>query len=237
MKKKILALIIVLAFSITIVGCNEKKNYNSAANKENSSKVEDNVVDDKEESEKEENTETQKEIKPEDKEEEKPVEKPETKPNTSTPKPETKPETKPEIKPEEKPEEKPSINLSAEEVINKITAGVEGPNQISMEGDFFADQYGIDTGILENYKVIAPMMIVHANECAVFKVNDSKDIDKVKAGISKRLKYLDDVWKQYLAQQYELVKNNKIVVKGNYVLFVIDESADTIVSNFNNLFK
>lgn len=126
---------------------------------------------------------------------------------------------------------------TAKEVYTKMTKGIEGPPLMAMDATFFKDAYGIDKKYLESYVVMTPLMNVHATEYAVFKVKNTKDIAKVKAGIKKRLKFVDGVWKQYLPNQYDLVKANKVIVQGKYVLFVISADQAKIVKNFKAIAK
>ena len=172
-----------------------------------------------------------------------PVQKPESKPETSKPqtKPESKPEaskpqTKPESKPEtSKPETKPEVTaMSAQELMGKvITDSMELPMLNQMDSTYFADTYGIDTSLLKSYEVRMPMMIVHSSEIGIFELNNASDASKVIAGIEKRVEGLKNQWQSYLPDQYELVQNYKTATKGNYVIFVVSEYADTIISNFN----
>ena len=183
---------------------------------------------------------------------EKPTEKPAQKPETTKPeankpaaKPEQKPEVKPEAKPEVKPEQKPETekpvekpvetpSMSASELYSKVvTSDMELPSLLEMDSSFFADTYGIDTSILKSYKVQMPMMMVHASEIAVFELKDAGDASKVITGINKRIEGLKAQWGSYLPDQLELVNNYKTATKGNYVIFVVSEYADTIISNFN----
>lgn len=174
---------------------------------------------------------------------EKLTEKPAQKPETTKPeqKPEVKPEAKPEVKPEQKPEtekpvEKPveTPSMSASELYSKVvTSDMELPSLLEMDSSFFADTYGIDTSILKSYKVQMPMMMVHASEIAVFELKDAGDASKVMTGINKRIEGLKAQWGSYLPDQLELVNNYKTATKGNYVIFVVSEYADTIISNFN----
>lgn len=171
---------------------------------------------------------------------EKPAEQPAQKPETTKPeanKPVAKPEVKPEVKPEQKPEtEKPveTPSMSASELYSKVvTSDMELPSLLEMDSSFFADTYGIDTSILKSYKVQMPMMMVHASEIAVFELKDAGDASKVITGINKRIEGLKAQWGSYLPDQLELVNNYKTATKGNYVIFVVSEYADTIISNFN----
>lgn len=250
MKRNIICLIIALSLSITVIaGCGSKEDKSISTDNKSTEEVKEEKPkkeDKKEENETKKDTVTKKEenkIKDKTKksvEENKENLKKDKKQNIVQ-KPVTKPVEKPAPKPEEKPQppkvEKPNNNISTKEVYANVTKDLEAAKQIPMDGDLFKDNYGIDTSILEDYNVMMPMMIVKARECAIFKVKDVKDIPKVVDGINKRLNTLENTWKQYLPDQYELVKNKKIIQKDKYILFVIDEHADKIVQNFNNIIK
>lgn len=135
----------------------------------------------------------------------------------------------------EKEEEKESVK-DASEAYEKAVAGVELPSMVDITEDMLADAYGIDSSLLKSYVVKLPMMNVKADEIAVFQVKKEKNVAAVKEGIQKRQEALEENWKHYLPDQYELVQNYQIVVQGNYVLFVISSDADEIVSNFKSAF-
>ena len=105
-----------------------------------------------------------------------------------------------------------------------------------LDDSLLSSLYGIDAADLVSYECYMPLMGVHATEFFVAEVKDGK-MDTVKAGIAKRQADLDTQWSQYLPEQYELVKNYKLVTNGNYVLFAIGEQADQAVSIFNSYTK
>ncbi|QMV44962.1 DUF4358 domain-containing protein [Cohnella cholangitidis] len=113
---------------------------------------------------------------------------------------------------------------------------VEQPKLMDMGEDQVEESYGIDMKLLADYTVRMPLMNVKTNEIAVFKVKNAKDIDAVKKGIEKRAEAVQKQFETYLQDQYELAKNYKIVTNGNYVLFLISESADELEKVFNATF-
>lgn len=143
------------------------------------------------------------------------------------------PEVTPEVTPEEVPGEGQEEQSALAADVTKITEGIELPGSMPMTEDMLKDTYGIDTSLLKDYYVSMPMMMVHATEIAIFELNDEADVDAVMAGIEKRQQGLAEQWKTYLPDQYELVQNYKTAIKGNKVLFVVSESAEQIVENFN----
>ncbi|MBM6887413.1 DUF4358 domain-containing protein, partial [Pseudoflavonifractor phocaeensis] len=132
------------------------------------------------------------------------------------------------------PESKPETDAVAS-VWNDISA-LELPSMTELDDSLLSSLYGIDAADLVSYECYMPLMGVHATEFFVAEVKDGK-IDTVKAGIAKRQADLDTQWSQYLPEQYELVKNYKLVTNGNYVLFAIGEQADQAVSIFNSYTK
>lgn len=140
------------------------------------------------------------------------------------------------VTPEQNEESGETPETSAlEGFVTKITEGVELPAQAPMNAEMFADAYGIDTSLLNDYYVSMSMMNVHATEIAIFELKDAKDVDTVMAGIEKRQQGLVEQWQSYLPDQLELVENYKTAVKNNMILFVINHDADKIVENFNNV--
>ena len=153
--------------------------------------------------------------------------KPTTQP-TATPKPTAKPTPTPT------PESKPQTNAvqSTWDDISKLSL----PNLTAMDAATLSAMYGINASDLEEYVCMMPLMGVHSTEFFIAEVKDGK-MDTVKAGIAKRQADLDAQWSQYLPDQYELVKNYKLVTNGNYVLFAISEYADKAVSIFDSYTK
>ena len=153
--------------------------------------------------------------------------KPTTQP-TATPKPTAKPTPTPT------PESKPQTNAvqSTWDDISKLSL----PNLTAMDDATLSAMYGINASDLEEYVCMMPLMGVHSTEFFIAEVKDGK-MDTVKAGIAKRQADLDAQWSQYLPDQYELVKNYKLVTNGNYVLFAISEYADKAVSIFDSYTK
>jgi len=126
---------------------------------------------------------------------------------------------------------------SAKGIVDAILNKVEQPAQMPIEGDMVKDLYHLDPSILEDYSIMTPLMNVKTNEVAVLKVKDAKDIATVEEAVKKRAADVQKQFETYLQDQYENAKNFQVVKKGNYVLFVISESADDIVSEFDALVK
>ena len=69
-----------------------------------------------------------------------------------------------------------------------------------------------------------PMMNVQASMYVVIKAKEGA-VDSVKTKVENYGTAYEEQWATYLPQQYELVKQRKIGVKGNYVYLIISENA------------
>ena len=110
---------------------------------------------------------------------------------------------------------------------------LELPAMMELDDDALDFLYGMDAADLESYVGRIPLMNVHATEFFMAKVKDGK-MDAVKEVLQNRQATLEQQWSQYLPDQYALVKNAKLIVNGNYVLFCISEDADTVADLFND---
>lgn len=85
--------------------------------------------------------------------------------------------------------------------------------------------------------VLAPMMNINSNQIIVIKANSTDDVDTLKAALEKEHDAQVQMWSQYLPDQYEKVKNNQIVVEGNYLFYVTYENPDKLIEIFKGQFE
>ena len=126
---------------------------------------------------------------------------------------------------------------SAKEMVDQMVTEVEQPALMELSEEELQNLYNIDPAKLEEYSVRIPMMNVKTNEIAVLKVKDAADVADVEAAIKTRAENVMQSFEQYLPDQYEIAKNYQIVVKGNYVLFVISDRADDLIKVYDNFFE
>lgn len=72
-----------------------------------------------------------------------------------------------------------------------------------------------------------PMMNVQASMYIVIKAKDGA-VDSVKTKVENYGTAYEEQWATYLPAQYELVKQRKIGVKGNYVYLIISENSSEL---------
>jgi len=103
---------------------------------------------------------------------------------------------------------------------------------------FYSGLAGIPT---EQRLVYICMLSMNNGELGLVQVKDSKDVDAVKAAFQARIDYMvgdgngpGGAW--YPGPTEQWANNSRIVSNGNYVMMVVHENCDDIVSEFNALF-
>lgn len=87
--------------------------------------------------------------------------------------------------------------------------------------------YGINTDNVEKVSGKMPMMNVQASMYVVIKAKEGA-VDSVKTKVENYGTAYEEQWATYLPAQYELVKQRKIGVKGNYVYLIVSENASDL---------
>lgn len=122
---------------------------------------------------------------------------------------------------------KTEINL--EEVNEKILDMAPFNEMATMDIDesILSDVFQVDEANVKNHIGKIPMMNVHASMYLIIEVNDGK-AEEVKEKLEVYAEAYEATWERYLPEQYELVKDRKVGVQGDYVYLIIAESAEEI---------
>ena len=80
------------------------------------------------------------------------------------------------------------------------------------------------------------MMTMNTSEIVLVQVTNSSDVDKVKAILQGRIDAQVEGGAWYPSAIDAWQNNSRIVSNGNYIMMVVHESCDSIVSDFNALF-
>lgn len=121
---------------------------------------------------------------------------------------------------------------STDKIINEMLSITEQPGLMDQSVEILADYYRIDPEIVDEFTLKTPAINLMANEIAVIKVKDANDIDQVKKGMEQRAEDVQKMFENYLPEPYKNAQNYKIATNGNYVLFIISESADELEKAF-----
>ena len=80
------------------------------------------------------------------------------------------------------------------------------------------------------------MMTMNTSEIVLVQVTNSSDVDKVKSILQSRIDAQVEGGAWYPSAIEAWQNNSRIVSNGNYIMMVVHESCDSIVSDFNALF-
>ena len=98
--------------------------------------------------------------------------------------------------------------------------------QVTMED--LQDEFLINNEWVKQVIGQRPYVNVTSSMYVIVEVTEG-NVDNVVSAFEKYGESYDEMWKDYLAEEYELVKNRKIGAKGNYVYFIVSDYASDIV--------
>lgn len=119
--------------------------------------------------------------------------------------------------------------LNLQELNTTISAKVPY-SEMSMQDindDTLQSLYEIDASLYDEVIGRMPMMNIQASMYLVIKAKDGS-VDAVKEKVDAYGQNQERIWSTYLPEQYDLVKNRKLGVVGNYVYLIIGETAEEI---------
>lgn len=131
---------------------------------------------------------------------------------------------------------------SCQDIMNKIIEITNNkiPMTIAITKDkldiFFTDEEGnplLTQEYIEEFSGIIPML-QSASEVSIFKTKDGK-VEEVKEAIEKRKELQMNTFKELLPDQYDIIKNSTLIVKGNYVIFISLE--EDLMKEVNNIIE
>ena len=123
-----------------------------------------------------------------------------------------------------------NISISLDELDKKIeqTNEFEFLKMNAITDDEASAKFLIDKSKIKN--IIGREPIVHTKSGMYVVIQtDLDNIQDVKLALESYGSEYEEQWKTYLPDQYELVKNREIGVKGDYVYMIVSESPEKIL--------
>lgn len=131
------------------------------------------------------------------------------------------------------PDKNNGENISTQKLFDKAKAALgEIPATVSVDNELFEEYYG--KGDILEYICEIPAMNVHATEITVVKFKENISENDAEKFFEKRQKSLEQTWETYLPDQYEIVKDSVVAVRGQYALYCVGENADKAEDAFEN---
>ena len=92
--------------------------------------------------------------------------------------------------------------------------------------------YGLNDEDYEETIYLMGSSTMDASELLIIKVTDKSQIDTIENSINARIESQGNSFKDYAPEQYALIQNNELSIKGNYVFFVIGDNSSKMKETF-----
>lgn len=98
---------------------------------------------------------------------------------------------------------------------------------MEVNDELLTSQFGIEKDMVEEYLIKMPMMITNSNTYIIVKPA-SGQVDAVKEKLDAYMVNLEEQWKTYLPDQYELVKNRLVKEYGDYLIYIVSSDNEAV---------
>jgi hypothetical protein len=95
---------------------------------------------------------------------------------------------------------------------------------------------GVKESWVEESLVMNSAIIVNSNLYFIIKPK-KENLEDVQKAVDKYMVDLEEQWKTYLPDQYELVKNRKFEKLGDYLVYIVSEDNDLVYNKIKDLAK
>lgn len=104
---------------------------------------------------------------------------------------------------------------------------------MDVDDDTLSQKFGIEKEMVDEYLAKIPMMVVNSNSYIILKPASGQK-DAVKEKMNTYMENLENQWKTYLPDQYDLVKNRLEKEYGDYLIYIISQDNDAVYNAIKN---
>ena len=97
--------------------------------------------------------------------------------------------------------------------------------------------YYISKNEVEDFILYAPKSNMEANEVLILKAKNEEDIEHLKVKVEERIKKQSDSFKNYRPEEYDIISNRVLDIKGKYLILIISSESEKIEAAINKEFK
>lgn len=130
------------------------------------------------------------------------------------------------------------LNIDVSDASQKILACFDNTQLSEIDKDkllyYLSD---IDVDSISDFKYYIESSGGFADEVAVFRMNSSKDVQKIKDAVTKRVQQRKNDFKDYNPQELSKIESNIIITKKNYLFFVISSDSAKCSEVINQVIK
>jgi len=128
-------------------------------------------------------------------------------------------------------------NISVNNIVNEIEVAHDLSSMRKGDSKALKRYYGLNSNDLEEFYLYLPSSTMDVDEVLIVKVKNKKQIESIEDSMEERANKQLESFKDYAPEQANLIENNEIAVRGNYVIFVISKDAEAIKDKFKEAIK
>lgn len=114
-----------------------------------------------------------------------------------------------------------------------VTGEIDMENMIPGDNRMIKRFYGIDPAAYESCILYYPTTNMMAEELLIVKLADPAQAEAVRAACEKRIDTQKNTFEGYGVEQFQMLSSHAIIeVRGNFVLFVVNNDADAALKAF-----
>ena len=110
----------------------------------------------------------------------------------------------------------------------KILDSADLTNMVEGDTKKLRKLYYINKNQIEDFIFFAPKTNMDASEILILKAKTSEDLIELKERVGARLEKSANSFESYRPDQYELIQNKALKIRGNYLILVVSEEAAKI---------
>ena len=97
--------------------------------------------------------------------------------------------------------------------------------------------YYISKNEVEDFILYSPKSNMEASEVLILKAKSEEDIEHLKVKVEERIKKQSDSFKNYRPEEYDIISNRVLDIKGKYLILIISSESEKIEAAINKEFK
>ena len=97
--------------------------------------------------------------------------------------------------------------------------------------------YYISKNEVEDFILYSPKSNMEANEVLILKAKNEEDIEHLKVKVEERVKKQSDSFKNYRPEEYDIISNRVLDIKGKYLILIISSESEKIEAAISKEFK
>ncbi len=110
----------------------------------------------------------------------------------------------------------------------KIVDSADLTNMVEGDAQRLRKLYYINKNHVEDFIFFAPKTNMDASEILILKAKSTEDLTQLKEKVNTRLEKSASSFESYRPDQYELIQDKVLKVRGNYLILIVSEGVSEI---------